>query len=76
MTKLAKLSYKAFSYRIIPELFLKLRSYRMEQMKGSNALKKSESLAAMFSSMLMQDILIQPLTPLTQSVKVVLEAFS
>ena len=40
LTKWAKISWKAFSYGAIPDLFLDLRSSKMEQMKGIDALKK------------------------------------
>ena len=40
VTKLAKISCKAFSYGAIPDPFLDLRSSKMEQMKGIDALKK------------------------------------
>ena len=38
LTKLAKISCKAFSYGATPDLFLDLISTKMEQMKGSDAL--------------------------------------
>ena len=34
LTKVGKISRKAFSYGAIPDLFLDLRSSKMEQMKG------------------------------------------
>ena len=34
LTKLAKISCKAFSYSAIPDLFLDLRSSKMEKTKG------------------------------------------
>ena len=40
LTKAAKISYKAFSYGAISDAFLDLRSFKMEQMKGIDALKK------------------------------------
>ena len=40
MTKSAKISCKAFSYGAIPDPFLDLRSSKMEQMIGINALQK------------------------------------
>ena len=39
LTKLAKISCKAFNYGAIPDLFLDPRSSKMEQMKGSNLFK-------------------------------------
>ena len=39
LTKLAKISCKVFSYGAIPDLFLDLRSSKMEQMKGVDAMK-------------------------------------
>ena len=38
LTKLAKISCKVFSYGAIPDLFPDLRSSKMEQMKGIDAL--------------------------------------
>ena len=40
LTKSAKISWKAFSYGAIPDLFIDLRDSKMEQMKGINKLKK------------------------------------
>jgi len=40
LTKLAKISCKAFSYGVIPDQFLDLRSSKMEQMRGIDTLKK------------------------------------
>ena len=40
LTKLAKISYKAFSYGAIPYPFLDLRISKIEQMKGIDVLKK------------------------------------
>ena len=39
LTKLAKISYKVFIYGVIPDPFLDLRSCKMEQMKGIDAMK-------------------------------------
>ena len=40
LSKLAKISCKAFSYGVIPDPFLHLRSSKMKQMKGIDALEK------------------------------------
>ena len=39
-TKLAKMAFKAFSYCVIPDLSINLRSSKIEQMKGIDAMKK------------------------------------
>ena len=39
LTKLANISCKVFRYRAIPHLFPDLRSSKMEQMKGIDAIK-------------------------------------
>ena len=39
LTKLAKISCKAFSYGAIPDLFLDLRSSKTEQIEGIDVLK-------------------------------------
>ena len=39
-TKLAKISCKVFSYGVIPDPFLHLRSSKMKHMKGIDALEK------------------------------------
>ena len=39
-TNLAKISCEAFSYGVIPDPFLHLRSSKMEQMKGIDPVKK------------------------------------
>ena len=43
LTKLARISCKLFSYGVIPDLFLNLSSCKMEQMKGSTAMKKTNA---------------------------------
>ena len=40
LTKLAKISYKLFSYGVIPDLFLDLRSSKMEEMERFDAMIK------------------------------------
>ena len=40
LAKSAKISCKAFSYGAIPDLFVDLRSSKMDQMKGIDMLKK------------------------------------
>ena len=40
LTKLAKTSYEALSYGAIPDPFLHLRIFKIEQMKGIDAMKK------------------------------------
>ena len=40
LTTLAKISCKLFSYGVIPDPFLDLRSSKIEQMKGIDAMKK------------------------------------
>ena len=40
LTKFAKISFKAFSYGVIPDPFLDLRSSKMEQAKGIDAFHK------------------------------------
>ena len=40
LTELAKISYKLFSFGVIPDPFLDLRSCKMEQMKGIDAMER------------------------------------
>jgi len=47
LTKLAKLACKAFSYGVIPDPFLNLRSSKMKQMKGIDAMKNKCLLAVL-----------------------------
>ena len=40
LTKLATLSSKLFSYGVIPDPFLNLRSFKMEEMKDTDPMKE------------------------------------
>ena len=40
LTKLAEVSWKLFSYGVIPDLILDVRGFKMEQMKGIDVPEK------------------------------------
>ena len=74
MTKLAKISCEAFSYGVIPDPFLVLRSSKMEQMKGIDALK-NKCLVSIILLVLLEDIRRKPLIELTKSAKISCKVF-